>query len=74
MTKEQLIDKRRQLEDLFSDLLDLRKNMILLYREPPMIIASDVDCAGCLMDLAISCLDDARDELDKILEEDYDCK
>ena len=74
MDKKTLIDKRRQLEDLFSDLLDLRKNMILLYREPPMIIALEVDCAGSLMDLAISCLDDARDELDKILEEDHDCK
>ena len=74
MDKKTLIDKRRELDELISVLLDVRRDCAALHRDPPAIIASDVDCAGSLMDLAISCLDDARYELDKILEEDHDCQ
>ena len=63
MTKEQLIDKQRELAELRDALAEVRKDLARLREDPPAIIASDLDYADSLIGLAAQSLTDASEEL-----------
>ncbi len=68
MTKEQLIDKQRELQELRDAVAGARKDLAHLREDPPAIIAADLDYADFLIEMAAQSLTDAAEELN------HDCK